>query len=222
MEDAEPIRVTIFEPSPILRRGLKQTLESEPDMQVVGDFGVGAHAASDVALLLPDVVLVSVNLPDISGLEVCTQVLEAVPGIRVVMMTPEITADGLVSTIIAGAAAYFPKDGPELDLVRTVRSNANGEMLLIREVAELLLRPVPNSRRAVDVSRLTQREKQVLFLAAQGLDNADIGKRLSLSPHTIRNHISSLLHKLNIGNRAELGVFAVVARMFSVPDRPDR
>ena len=154
------------------------------------------------------VALLNVSMPDMSGFAACIQILDAVPETRVIMLTSLVTSDELITTILAGAAGYLPMDGPEADLIRTIRCNGNGGMLFISAVADLVLRSSRSNRRLAEVGILSERERQVLFLAARGMNNAEIGERRTLSPNTIRGHIGRIIRKLNIANRTELGIFA--------------
>ena len=208
MGDAESIRVVVIHPSPLLRRGVRLALEAEPDLAVVGEFGRGEPAVAKVSQLDPRVVVLSVSMPDMSGFAACIQILDAVPDARVIMLTSQVARDELTATILAGAAGYLPTDGPEQDLIRTVRCNGNGEMLFIAAVADLVLGTSRSNRRLVDVSGLNDRERQVLFLAASGMNNTDIGERLTLSANTVRGHLSRIFRKLNVSSRTELGIFA--------------
>ena len=218
MGESESIRVLVVEISPILRLGLTSLLNREPDMKVVGHFDTGGKAVEALSQLRPEVVLVGTSLRDMSGFQACIDILEAAPVARVVLLTQQVSSEELVAVVFSGAAGYLPIGGPEVDLIRTVRANGRGEMWFIPEVAELTLRSSRSNRRVVDVSSLSDREKQVLFLAAGGLSNAEIGERLGLSPHTVRNHTRIVLSKLKISGRAELGGFALAAGMWDVFD----
>ena len=208
MGDTESIRVVVIHPSPLLRRGVRLALEDEPDLAVVGEFGRAEPAVAKVSQLDPRVVVLSVSMPDMSGFAACIQILDVVPETRVIMLTSQVARDELTATILVGAAGYLPMDGPEQDLIRTVRCNGNGEMLFIPAVAALVLETSRSNRRLVDVGGLNDRERQVLFLAASGMNNTDIGERLTLSPNTVRGHMSRIFRKLHISSRTELGIFA--------------
>ena len=207
-EEAVLIRVMIVDASELLRSGLKLSLESENDMQVVGEFGSACDAVTAAEELNPDVVLMSIALPDMTGFEACMRILDLVPRTRVVMLTSQIMNDELQATVMVGGAGYVAKDGPQSDVVRTARANGHGEMLHTAPVAELVLRATQFNRRYVNLSLLTQREKQVVVLVGHGLNNPDIAGRLSLSPHTVRSHLTRIFNKLNVSSRAELGIFA--------------
>ena len=204
------VRVMIVEANQYLSMGLKMSLENEADLTVVGEFSEAAEAIKEASALQPDVILLSVELPDGSGFEACLSLLEVLPHVRIIMMTDRLAMGEIVSAMNVGSSGYLPKDGPHTDLVRTVRANGQGDMLIIRQVAEQTLRMFQYNRRYVDLTQLTTREKQVLVLAADGLSNAAIGAALDISQYTVRNHISSIFTKLKVSHRAQLGAFAVM------------
>ena len=213
------IQVAIVDESQYLRTGLREWLEAEPDLEVVGEFGEVGSAVKRVALLKPHVVLLSVTMPDVPGFEACSQMLDAAPDTRVVMLSARLVRAEIVATMMAGAAGYLTKDTSQSDLVRTVRANGHRELFIIAPVAECALKFLQHDRRAVDPGLLTRRERQVVILAARGLDNAAIAARLNLSQHTIRHHLSHIFTKLNISRRAELGVYgAMVGALDEDPD----
>ena len=155
------IRVMIVEANQYLRMGLNMSLEDEADLTVVGEFSEAAAAVEEAPALHPDVILLSVELPDGSGFEAALSLLEVLPPFRIIMMTNRLAMGEIVSAINVGSSGYLPKDGPHADLVRTVRANGQGDMLIIRQVAEQTLRMFQYNRRYVDLTQLTEREKQV-------------------------------------------------------------
>ena len=215
------IRVMIVDESRFLRSGLILSLEAEADFQVVGEFGEGGLAIAELEQLAPQVILLSVSLPDVSGFEACMRILDTAPQTRVIMLSPRLNDEELATAIMAGAAAYLTKDARNSDLIRTVRANGAGEIFLVAPVAERVLRAQQYSRRMVNVSQLTRREKQVLVLVADGLSNVQIGTRLALSPNTVRAHISHIFAKLKISGRAELGVYLVLPGVLDMEDTED-
>ena len=192
------VRVMIVEANQYLRMGLKMSLENEADLTVVGEFSEAAAAIEEASALQPDVILLSVELPDGSGFEACLSLLEVLPTVRVIMMTNRLAMGEIASAMSVGSSGYLPKNGPHADLVRTVRANGQGDMLVIRQVAELTLRMFQYHRKFVDLTHLTSREQQVLVLVADGLSNTAIGATLDISQYTVRNHISSIFGKLKV------------------------
>ena len=210
MEENGDITVVIVECNPFLRSGIRQALESQPDMQVVADLDHAAIAIAEVNHLRPDVVLVSSTLPDISGFEACVRLVDAKPRPRVIMMCPAITDAAVFGGWIAGAAGCLMIGGAVEDLVRTVRANGRGEMFFIRLVAECILRLPQDNPRYVDISLLTDRERQVMRLVTDGFSNRAIAAALGLTVYTVRNYMSSILGKLGMASRAEIGTLGVL------------
>ena len=205
MEETGQITVVIIEGNQFLRSGIRQALESQPDLQVVAEF---EHAASAIAAmndLGPAVVMVSSTLPDLSGFEACVRLMDATPRPRVIMMVPAITDAEVFAGWMAGAAGCLMIGGAVEDLIRTVRANGRVEMFLIPLAAECILRSAQHRPRYVDISRLTDREIQVLRLVGDGLSNGAIAAELGLTRYTVRNYMSTILGKLGLARRTELG-----------------
>ena len=210
MEENGDITVVIVEGNPFLRSGIRQALESQPDMQVVADFDHAAIAIAEVNHLRPDVVLVSSTLPDISGFEACVRLMDATPRPRVIIMCPAITDAEVFAGWMAGAAGFLMIGGAVEDLIQTVRANGRGEMFHIRLVSESALRFAQYKPRYIDIDALTDREKQVMRLVADGFSNRAIGAELGLTRYTVRNYMSSILGKLGIASRAEIAALVVL------------
>ena len=157
-----------------------------------------------------------------SSFEACRQVTEVAPSTRVIVLTAKLSNEEVVSSMMSGAAGYLPVNSLPMDLVRTVRSNGRGELLLVRPVAERALKLLWYNKRLVDVNCLTVRERQILVLVAQGLSNREIGAMLIASPLTIRNHISRIFTKLAISRRAQLGAYAPLIGVLDVNDADDQ
>ena len=215
------IRVTIVEPNEFLRSGFKTSLEAETDLQVVGEFGTGTDAVEELKDLDTHVVLLSVDLPDAVGYRVCIEILEVAPQVRIIMMTTQLRITEIATSMTAGSAGCLPKDCPSSDLIRTVQANGNGEMLYVRSVAELSMAMFQYNRMYVDLESLTDREKQVLILAANGMTNTGIGERLGISEYTVRNHVRSLFRKLNVTSRAQLGAYGATVGLMSIDEVKD-
>ena len=210
MMDPARIKVIIVDNSDLLRQGIKSTLANEPDIEVAGDYGTGAAALADIERTMPDVVVLSVSLPDVSGFRVCQDVLELVPNARVIMLMSGILNEEIAASMMVGAAGAVPKNVPLEDLVEVVRANGKGYMLHIPEVAARSLQFMRYNKRLIDVDRLTNRERQVLILVADGKKNAEIVTALGISPHTVRNFITRIFAKLKTSNRADLGAYATL------------
>ena len=209
MEKTDQITVVIIEGNQFLRSGIRQALESQPDLQVVAEFEHAASAIAEINDLQPAVVLVSSTLPDVSGYEACVRLMDATPRPRVIMMVPAITDAEVFTGWMAGAAGCLMIGGGAEDLVQTVRANGRGEMFHVRLAAECVLRFAQYRLKYIDVSRLTDRERQVMGLVANGLSNAAIAAELGLTRYTVRNSMSAILRKLGIASRAEMGAFGL-------------
>ena len=204
------IRVLIVDENDYMRAGLKASLERQEDFQVVADLREAAAAVERVADFKPQVVLLSLSVTDVTAFEACMRILDVAPDTRVVMLSPGLNSALLMGSLKAGATGFVPKDSSESDLIRVVRANGIGEVLVTAAVAKLSMRFVQYNRKAVDLASLTGREKQVLLLVADGLSNVSIAAELDLSPHTIRSHVSRILTKLGATSRAELGAYAAM------------
>ena len=207
MEETCQIAVAIVEGNRFLRSGIRQTLESQPDMRVAGEFDDGASAVASMNGLEASVVLVGSALPDMSGFEACVRLMDAGPLPRVIMMCPAITDVEVFSGWMAGAAGCLLTGGTVDELVRTVRANGRGEILLIKMLADRILRFAQHNPRYVDIRPLTGRERQIVRLVAGGLSNGAIAAELDLTRYTVRNYVSAIIDKLGLARRAELGVF---------------
>ena len=202
------INVMIIDDNEALRLGLSIFVEEESDMRVLGEFVSAAASLSEVEGLKPDVVLLSVGLPDMTGFEACRKILNLAPSTRIFFIGPGHVKQVMIAGMLAGGSGYLTNDAPRADVVRTVRSNGHGEMFLVPEADERALWIAQNFRKFVDVGRLSEREKQVLSMVATGLSNADIGTELGISPNTVRNHIKRIFAKLNLSTKGELGDYA--------------
>ena len=202
------IGVIIVDDNEFLRVGLGSALESENDIEVAGLFGEAAAAVAEVEELNPGVVLLSVSMPDMNGLEACRQITGAATGSRVVMLASKPTDEEAIEARRAGASGYLQKNAPLADLVRAVRSSRAGELFLATGVVERTLSVLPGPEPRAGAARLTDRENEVLALVAAGQSNKEIAARLGLSAFTVRNHVSRVFTKLKLSKRAQLGAYA--------------
>jgi two-component system response regulator DevR len=206
---AAKIRVFLLDDHEIVRRGLRELLESEGDIEVVGESGLAKEATARIPALRPDVAVLDGRLPDGSGIDVCRDVRSVDPTIKALILTSYDDDDALFSAIMAGAAGYVLKQVRGTDLLETVRRVAEGKSMLDPGVtAQVLerLRRGPEESDALAV--LTDRERQILELIGGGLTNRQIGERIFLAEKTIKNYVSSLLAKLGLERRTQAAVFA--------------
>lgn len=205
----ERIGVYLLDDHEVVRRGLRELLESEDDIEVVGESGSAVEAARRIPALRPDVAVLDGRLPDGSGIDVCRQVRSIDPGIRALILTSYDDDDALFAAILAGAAGYVLKVIRGTDLVDAVRRVAAGQSLidpaLTRRVLDRLRDGEPI---APELSGLTDRERDILTLVAEGLTNRQIGERLHLAEKTVKNYVSTILAKLGLERRTQAAVLA--------------
>jgi DNA-binding NarL/FixJ family response regulator len=211
-DEAEPIRVIVVDDHDLLRKGLRDLL-TEHGLRVVGEAGDGADAVRLVAHAAPDVVIMDLNMPRMSGIEATRRLAEVAPTSRVLVLTVSADDETVAEAIAAGASGYLLKDASGDEIAAGVRAAAGGEALISPLIAARLLerlRPAPGAGGPAGTgAELTDREVEVLRLLAAGRDNAEIAQELFISPRTVKNHISSILAKLHVDNRIQAAVYAV-------------
>jgi len=214
---ADPIRTMIVDDHALFRRGLEMVLDSEQDIELVGEASDGAEAVEKAAESLPDVVLMDIRMPRSSGIEACRAVKEAAPSAKIVILTISDEEEDLFEAIRAGASGYLLKDIPLDEVADAVRAVHGGQSLinpsmagkLLTEFATLARRDDEERVQEVPAPRLTEREMQVLKLVARGMNNRDIAKELFISENTVKNHVRNILEKLQIHSRMEAVMVAV-------------
>jgi DNA-binding NarL/FixJ family response regulator len=204
------IRILIADDHPVFRFGLRMLLESEHDLEVIGEAGSGEEALAQTEALQPDVVLMDINLPGINGVEATQRILQARPRTGVLMVTM-LDDNSLLAALRAGARGYLLKGAAADETLRAIRAVAHGEAIfspaIAQRLAEALTAPPPGAQ-APPFPALTAREREILGLIARGVSNAAIAERLSLSLKTVRNHVSSILDKLQVSDRLQAGLRA--------------
>jgi DNA-binding NarL/FixJ family response regulator len=212
---ARPIRVLIADDHEIVRVGIGRLLETMPDIEVVGLACDGEEAIALSADRAPDVVLMDLQMPQVSGIEATHGIVEAFPPARVLMLTISGQERDVLDAMLAGACGYLVKGTAPEGLVAGIRAAAAGDALLSPGIARKLLGRARESMNGAEssvpspTSTLSERELEVLKLLARGKPNAEIARELYLSPHTVRNHISNILSKLQIANRTEATALAI-------------
>jgi DNA-binding NarL/FixJ family response regulator len=207
------IRVVIVDDHDLFRTGLKNLLE-EQGVQVVGEAANGRDALRLVSELAPDVVIMDLNMPGISGVDTTRQLAAVAPLARVVVLTISADDEDVMNAVVAGACGYLLKDSSIQDLVAGIIAAAAGESLISPQIASKVLQRLRSQTSHVDAAEtiraeLSDREIEVLKLIANGKDNAQIAGELFISPKTVKNHISNILMKLQIDNRIQAAVYAV-------------
>ena len=206
---SEPITVFLLDDHEVVRRGIKDLLEGEGDIIVVGESGLAQEAARRIPALRPDVAILDGRLPDGTGIDVCREIRSQDPSINALILTSYDDDDALFSAIMAGASGYVLKQIRGNDLIDTVRRVAAGQSMLDPAVtAQVLdrLRSGPKTDPALD--QLTAQELKILELIAQGMTNRQIAGSLFLAEKTVKNSVSSMLAKLNLESRTQAAIFA--------------
>ncbi|MFE6281557.1 response regulator [Streptomyces sp. NPDC057877] len=211
-----PIRVFLLDDHEVVRRGVHDLLDDEPDITVVGEAATAEQALARVPALRPQVAVLDVRLPDGDGVSVCRELRSRMPDLACLMLTSFDDEEALLDSIMAGASGYVLKQIQGSDLVSAVRTVAKGQSLLDPSAATKLmarLRGGQEQETEVDVlPGLTAREREILALIGEGLTNRQIGQQLFLAEKTVKNHISRLLAKLGVERRIQAAVIATQAQ----------
>ncbi len=201
------VRVFLLDDHEIVRRGVRELLEAEDDLVVVGEASTVAEALARVPAVRPDVAVLDVRLPDGDGIRVCRELRSADPALACLMLTSFADDDALLGAIMAGAAGYVLKQVRGGDLVGAVRTVAAGGSLLDpRATLQVLDRMRTQVSAADPLAGLTQQERRILDLIGEGLTNRQIGERMFLAEKTVKNYVSSLLSKLGLDRRTQAAV----------------
>jgi DNA-binding NarL/FixJ family response regulator len=207
------VRVVVVDDHDLFRTGLRNLLE-EQGVNVVGEAANGETAIQLANELTPDVVIMDLNMPGLTGVETTRKLAGVAPLTRVVVLTISADDDDVMDAVMAGACGYLLKDSSIQDLIVGIRAAAAGESLISPQIAGKLLQRLRAQSTSEDAAatiraELSDREIEVLKLIANGKDNAQIARDLFISPKTVKNHISNILMKLQIDNRIQAAVYAV-------------
>ncbi|MDQ2716632.1 MAG: response regulator transcription factor [Chloroflexota bacterium] len=202
----EPLRALIADDHPLFRHGLAALLSASPDFEVVGEASTGEEVIELAAHLQPDIILMDIQMPGVNGIEATRSILHSSPHIRILIVTM-FEDDAFVFTAMrAGARGYVLKDAQKADMLQAIRAVGRGEAIFSPAIATHLIdffsapRPVAPPQAFPD---LTERERDILNLIAQGHSNTEIATRLVLSPHTVRNYVSNVFSKLQVADRSQ-------------------
>ena len=203
----EAVRIFLLDDHEIVRRGVRELLEAEPDLVVVGEAATAAEARARVPAVRPDVAVLDVRLPDGDGVQVCRDLRSADPRLQCLMLTSFADDDALFGAVMAGAAGYVLKQIRGTDLVGAVRTVASGGSLLDPRATARLLERLRTQTEAKDpLAVLTGQERRILELIGEGMTNRQIGEQLHLAEKTVKNYVSSLLAKLGLSRRTQAAV----------------
>lgn len=216
------IRILIADDHTMVRQGLSQICEAEPDLEIVGQASDGRQAVQLALNLNPDIVIMDINMPIQDGVEATKQITAEKPGMGVIILTMYRQDQYVFEAIKAGARAYLLKDADSDELVRAIRSVAEGEALLDPSIAMKMIeefkRLQDDALLAEGLTPLTDREQDILRLVAQGHSNQEIADQLHLSEKTIRNRLTVIFEKLHVNNRTQATLYALRQGLASLDD----
>ena len=208
-----PASILLIDDHPLLRQGIKQLIEMEDDMQVVGEASNAADGIRLAQEIEPDLILMDLNMPEMNGIEALKKLREESISSRIIMFTVSDHEDDVVAALRAGADGYLLKDMEPEDMIKQLHQAAVGKMVISDRLTTLLAQALrsqkPQQASRPDFDSLTPREKDILRLIAEGLSNKMIGRKLDISDGTVKVHVKHLLKKLNLRSRVEVAVWAV-------------
>lgn len=217
----EPVRVLVVDDQELFRRGLIMLLEQDSDIEVVGEAADGASATELAATVAPDVVLLDVRMPRLTGVEACRAIKEAVPATKIIMLTVSDEEADLYETVKNGASGYLLKDSSIEEVSQAVRVVNEGQSLISPSMAVKLIdefkQMAKPEREQGPALKLTDRELEVLRLVAKGLNNREVAKELYISENTVKNHVRNILEKLQLHSRMEAVMYAMREKLLDLP-----
>lgn len=206
-------RLLLVDDHEVIRTGLRMLLENEDDVEIVADAGTGEEGLALAKQYQPDVIVLDIGLPDISGIEAAKQIKQISPHTAIVALTIHEDEEYFFKMLEAGASGYVPKRAAPEELLTAIRAASKGEVYLYPSMAKLLVSDFlhqPEAREASDyLDGLTTREQEVLEHLAEGETNAEIGQLLTISPKTVARHRENIMRKLNLHSRTELVKYAI-------------
>lgn len=198
----KPIKILLAEDQTLMREGLRTILETESDFRVVGETADGKAAVKLASQLKPDIILMDVQMPQMNGVEATAAICRSWPEARVIILTTFDRDDYVFQGVRAGAVGYLLKDLPAEKLVETIRRVHGGEVFIQPEIASRTLRAALHSPGDL-IEPLSEREREVLVMLAQGIPNKEIADKLHIAEGTVKNHVSNILAKLQASNRTQ-------------------
>ena len=202
------VKVFLVDDHEVVRRGLIDLLNSDPELEVIDEAGTVAQAMARIPALQPDVAVLDVRLPDGNGIELCRDLLSRLPNLRCLMLTSFTSDEAMLDAILAGASGYVVKDIKGMELAQAVKDVGAGRSLLDNRAAAALMAKLRGSAQQADpLSELTEQERVLLNLLGEGLTNKQIAARMFLAEKTVKNYVSRLLAKLGMQRRTQAAVF---------------
>lgn len=212
-----PIRILIADDHLLLRQGIRNFLSLEPDFDIVGEAADGEDAVSKAMAMMPDILLLDINMPKLNGIEVSGRIKELCPSVRVLALTIHDDENYMMKMIQNGAAGYLLKDVEPSVMVQAIRKVAEGESFVEPSLTKKLFQGITNreetkplaSPTIVDSDRLSAREIEVLQLVGRGMSNAEIARELFLSEKTVKNHLTNIFRKIQVTDRTQAVLYAI-------------
>jgi len=207
----EPIRVLIADDHAIFRRGLCALLSAVSDIEIIGEAATGDEAIAQASVLEPDVILMDLQMPGFNGIEATRRILRTSPHIGILVLTMFEDDDSIFAAMRTGARGYLLKGADQTEIVRAIKAVDSGEAIFSPSIAQWLIHyfgALKSSSTAQVFPELTEREREVLALIAQGRSNSEIAHRLVLSSKTVRNYVSNIFSKLQVADRAQVIILA--------------
>jgi NarL family two-component system response regulator LiaR len=211
------IRILVTDDHIVVRKGLVAMLETEPDIQVIGEASNGAEAVKLAQELTPDVVLMDLVMPVMNGIEATRQIKQTAPSVNVLVLTSFSTNDKVLPSLNAGAIGYLLKDSTPAELVRAIHQVAQGEGSLNPAVTRQVLAQMQSPTIPAE-EELTERETEVIKLMAHGYSNAEIARLMVVSNATVHTHVSRILSKLNLSSRTQAALYALKKGLVSLDE----
>lgn len=219
----QKIRILIVDDHPVVRKGLCSCLSSKPHLQIVGEACDGNDAVRKVKELQPDIVLMDVQMPHMDGLQVTESLRKEAPKVKVLILSMQTNRESVLRIIKAGARGYVLKDAPTEDLMRAIEAVSSGEAFFSPHVAQIALNQyVSESDKENPLAKLSEREREVLALIAEGKSNKEIAMHLGIGVRTIETHRERIMRKLNIHSIAGLTKFAIANGIVSLDQDRNR
>jgi two-component system, NarL family, response regulator LiaR len=215
-ENGMTIRVVIADDHTVVRTGIRELLSDEPDIEVVGEARTGYEAIDQASALRPDVIVMDIAMPELTGVEATRQIRAAVPDARILVLTAYEDDPYIYGLLDAGASSYVLKSAEGREIIRAVRTTAAGQAIIDPAVAPRLIARM--TQPALHGHVLTDRERDVLRLAARGLTNKQIGAELAISDRTVQNHLANIYAKLGVASRTEAVTAALQRQLITLQD----